>query len=238
MRPHHSPVLQFPPVLAVWQCVRRAHASSPAASPLSPHSRRSTRRHTRPVPWLCQLHRSRADPVQHKTLWHCPRHLSWVRSATRRWHFCRSPLGTPAVLTAGDGEDGRCRERGAGGVGCRCGTEGTEGLEEEKGQLRRAEQAAARRREAAEVQRCRCPASAGRGWALGMRLLGTWPAISDVGRRTPESTSAEERVATQRPLCSSGPHPVLPLLSQFIYPSSKDSLTVPRGWLKWPRGGL
>lgn len=78
----------------------------------------------------------------------------------------------------------------------------------------------------------------GWGWALGMRLLGTWPAISDVGRRTPESTSAEERVATQRPLCSSGPHPFLPLLSQFIYPSSKDSLTVPRGWLKWPRGGL
>lgn len=74
-------------------------------------------------------------------------------------------------------------------------------------------------------------------WALGMRLLGTWPATSDVGR-TPESTSAEERVATQRLLCSSGPHPFLPLLSQFIYPSSKDSLTVPRGWLKWPRGGL
>lgn len=28
-------------------------------------------------------------------------------------------------------------------------------------------------------------------------LLGTWPAMSSVGRKTPESTSAEERVATQ-----------------------------------------
>lgn len=69
-------------------------------------------------------------------------------------------------------------------------------------------------------------------------LLGTWPAMSGVGRKTPESTSAEERVAAQRLLCSSAPHPLLPLPSQFIYPSSKDSLTVPRGWLKWPRGGL
>jgi len=70
------------------------------------------------------------------------------------------------------------------------------------------------------------------------RPLGTWPAMSDGGRKTPESTSAGERVATQRPLCSSAPHPFLLLPFQFIYPSSKDSLTVPRGWLKWPRGGL
>lgn len=70
------------------------------------------------------------------------------------------------------------------------------------------------------------------------RLLGTWPAVSDVGRKTPESTSAKESVATQRPLCSPAPHPFHPLLSQFIYPCSKDSLTVPRGWLKWPGGGL
>lgn len=46
-----------------------------------------------------------------------------------------SLLGTPTGLAAG-WEDGRSLERGAGDVGCRCGKEGTEGLEEEKGQLR------------------------------------------------------------------------------------------------------
>lgn len=56
--------------------------------------------------------------------------------------------------------------------------------------------------------------------------------MSDVGRKTPKSTSAGERVATQRLLCSPAPHPFLPLPSQLIYPSSEDSLTVPRGWLK------
>lgn len=123
------------------------------------------------------------------------------------------------------------RREGAGGVGC--GKEGTEGLEEEKGE-------ASRRREAVEPQRMSLPSERRAGedgeWRSACRLLGTWPATADVGRKTPESTSAEERAATQRPLCSSAPHPFLPLLSPIYLPEFKRQPHSPEGLAEVAKG--
>lgn len=182
------PGAAIPPV---WQRVPRAHAYSHAASPLSPHGRGSTCRR-KWLSWTCELHPSPADTTEHGTLWHCPRHLSRVRrSATRRWHFCRCCSALPRRWPQGMGCPGgrsQPEERGgAGDAGCRCGEGGTEGLEEGTGRLRWAEPL---QPEEGRLQKCGGAAAqpaqgGGCGWALGMRLIGTWPAMSDVGRRTP-----------------------------------------------------
>lgn len=169
--------------------------------------------------------------MEHGALRHCPCHLSCVRrSATRRFLISADPCSALP----------RCWQQAMGYLGGRS-------QPEERGRRCRLQMWERRHRRPggeerpAEMSRACCNSKKG-GCRGGDGLsacgsLGTWPAISDVGRRTPESTSAEEKGGNTKTAVflwspSLSPPPLPIYLPEFKrQPHSPEGLAeVAKGW--------